>query len=109
MSDALKTYTRSLPMAMLPNDNHPGTGCSCQYCLRAFRVYPKLPPVGTSDAKVTFNHREWERILNLIQDSPEFDSADPADKHLLAKLEWHCENTYDIPDNDDRPPPAENE
>jgi hypothetical protein len=21
-------------MAMLPNDNHPGSGCSCEYCMR---------------------------------------------------------------------------
>ena len=29
------SYERSLPMAMLPNDSHPGPGCSCEACLRA--------------------------------------------------------------------------
>lgn len=34
------SYERSLPMAMLPNDSHPGPGCSCEHCLRA---YPPAP------------------------------------------------------------------
>lgn len=29
------SYERSLPMAMLPNDSHPGPGCSCEACMRA--------------------------------------------------------------------------
>jgi hypothetical protein len=35
------TYSRSLPMSMLPNDSHPGPGCSCSDCLR---TYPTEPP-----------------------------------------------------------------
>lgn len=55
------------------------------------------------------NGREWARLKALIQESPEFDAQDVNDIALLLKVEWHCEDTYDIPDNDDRPRPAENE
>lgn len=47
-------------------------------------------------------YREWDLLRNVLQDSDEFDPQDPEHKALLAKLDWHCADTY-------RPKPAENE
>lgn len=55
------------------------------------------------------NWREWARLKILVQESAEFDAQDVDDIALLLKVEWHCADTADIPDNDDRSPPARNE
>lgn len=44
------SYERSLPMAMLPNDSHPGAGCSCEQCLRA---HPDDAP------RIQVDHNPW--------------------------------------------------
>ena len=41
--------------------------------------------------------REWDRLKALIQESPEFDAEDTNDVVLLLKVEWHCQDTYDLP------------
>ena len=70
--------------------------------------YEPLPPVGSKGAVVDFSHAEWTLLRDVFRDSLEFDHEDMAHVRLLAKLDWHCSDTFDIPD-DDRPKPAENE
>lgn len=43
----LRQKERSRPMAMLPNDHHPGPRCSCRDCLRQYPG-PRLAERGTS-------------------------------------------------------------
>jgi hypothetical protein len=40
----LQRVSRREPMPMLPNDHHPGPGCSCRECLRRFPDADREPP-----------------------------------------------------------------
>lgn len=55
------------------------------------------------------SYREWDLLRNAWQDSDDYDPTYEPHKLLLAKLDWYCADTYDIPDTDDRPKPASNE
>ena len=54
-------------------------------------------------------YREWQALRDAWQDCKDFDEHDASHMELLAKLDWHCADTFDLPDNDDRPTPAESE
>lgn len=64
------------------------------------RSLPELPPVGRKDERVNLSYREWSLLRSALQDSDDFDPQEPAHKHLLAKLDWHCADSFDPSDKE---------